>query len=272
MTIEILSKLRDNLNLLLPSRTVLSYSIKHVKGLLYELNLQFGKNSQSQKYFLDLSSNYVNLFLSKISNLLQQYDIQIPVDNSKRFLTFEDVNKSGQEQTPKIVEIDDDDALSICSSKTQASKSRVIPLPYKSMSKNKSKIQRKIKSFAEFLGEKEEFTCKICYQKFSRKSNMKRHETTVHSVKVKYICSKCPSTYVHPHRFADHLKTHEKDAFPCDRCNVKFQNRNALKAHIRRACDDSQLGKKKKKKKRKKRLSRSRKAEESLKSVGNQES
>lgn len=42
MTVEILSELRDNLNLLLPSKTVLSYSIKHVKGSLYELNLQFG--------------------------------------------------------------------------------------------------------------------------------------------------------------------------------------------------------------------------------------
>ena len=98
MTVEILSELRDNLNLLLPSKTVLSYSIKHVKGSLYELNLQFGYVDKSWMRLLVFSGKIPNLrsiswiclrimwiysyrrFPTSFSSMISRYQLTIPSD------------------------------------------------------------------------------------------------------------------------------------------------------------------------------------------------
>ncbi|KAF1751921.1 hypothetical protein GCK72_018475 [Caenorhabditis remanei] len=121
-------------------------------------------------------------------------------------------------ETPYIVELPDDhpdDTKHVRYSVSLPRGKRVIALRYEKQtpstsSEGKPRTKR-IRSAAQLLGDKEDFCCRTCFKRFSRKYNLERHEDACCPKPILYQCPVCHRKYQKAPYFAAHIRQHEAE-------------------------------------------------------------
>ncbi|XP_052745937.1 zinc finger protein 182 isoform X2 [Bicyclus anynana] len=77
------------------------------------------------------------------------------------------------------------------------------------------------------------FSCKMCNDKFPKKSKLLRHMKT-HTDAKRYSCDVCNYKTGHKGNYDGHMKTHTGEKpFSCEICNYKFAHKHHLSDHMR---------------------------------------
>ena len=81
-------------------------------------------------------------------------------------------------------------------------------------------------------GQRRQFPCKVCGEKFSTKSKMKKHRE-MHGDKP-YACETCGKAFLTRLQLEWHMNVHTGDAkYPCTKCNKVFKTITSLRGHMR---------------------------------------
>lgn len=102
--------------------------------------------------------------------------------------------------------------------------------------KNKRKIDT-LESESPHEFETDEYTCKFCLKKFSRKDHCKTHIQIVHTKEKKlkkFNCAVCDKTFYSAENLRKHVLSHsEKEIFSCPQCTKEFKSHSSLMRHIK---------------------------------------
>ena len=74
--------------------------------------------------------------------------------------------------------------------------------------------------------------CTFCSKTFHKKSNLERHEATVHNVQ-NYECDKCLKAFSRKDNLERHKQVeHECKSYKCDQCEFTANRKDSLTRHM----------------------------------------
>ncbi|CAI2353696.1 unnamed protein product [Caenorhabditis sp. 36 PRJEB53466] len=119
-------------------------------------------------------------------------------------------------ETPYIVELPGDHSEGsedVRYSVSLPRKRRVIALRYEERTPSTSSEgkTKRIRTAAQLLGEKEDYCCRTCFKRFTRKFNLERHEESCLPKPILYQCPVCQRKYQKAPYFAAHIRMHEDE-------------------------------------------------------------
>lgn len=121
-------------------------------------------------------------------------------------------------ETPYIVELPGDhpdDTEHVRYSVSMPRAKRVIALRYEDQTASTSSEgkpkKKRIRTAAQLLGEKETFTCRTCFKRFTRKFNLERHEDSCTLNPIYYHCPICHRKFQKAPYYAAHIRQHEAE-------------------------------------------------------------
>ena len=121
---------------------------------------------------------------------------------------------------------------------------------------HKKKLKRS--PFRDYINE-----CKLCYQKYQRKSNLTMHQKKFHSEDIFYLksdilkeqltfyCLSCQTSFVSDNILKYHIRREHTEKFNCKLCHYDFKSKRSYEDHIRnlhitdkemRALESSHIG------------------------------
>lgn len=85
----------------------------------------------------------------------------------------------------------------------------------------------------------DEKTCPHCLRRFSEKSHVKRHISSVHEKSRAFKCDKCDFSCSRKDNLQKHIsETHKKPRFSCELCDFSTARRSTLEDHVSRVHED----------------------------------
>ena len=84
-----------------------------------------------------------------------------------------------------------------------------------------------------------EFNCKRCEEKFTKISDLKKHERTHNLIKGPLECKDCGKTFNEEWKLGAHIKTHEENS--CDQCDKEFKSEDVRDKHVKIAHENIKL-------------------------------
>ncbi|CCD64406.1 C2H2-type domain-containing protein [Caenorhabditis elegans] len=119
-------------------------------------------------------------------------------------------------ETPYIVELPGDhpaDTEHVRYSVSLPRTKRVIALRYEKETPSTSSETKtkRIRTAAQLLGDTEDYCCRTCFKRFSRKFNLERHEDGCLPKPILFQCPICHQKYKRAPYFAAHIRQHEAE-------------------------------------------------------------
>ena len=75
--------------------------------------------------------------------------------------------------------------------------------------------------------------CEYCGTNFSQKTNLLRHQKSLH-FSIKYNCNQCQFTTTRKERLREHqFSKHQGNKFKCHQCSAEFSRKDSLQRHMK---------------------------------------